>query len=62
MACISCAVGMINTSQLSREVVGMEHLPLDGSFGAVKEFVIHLRSQDIFSYLFVCHKSTCPGC
>lgn len=52
MASVPCAVGMINTAWLSKEVVGMEHLPLGGSLGAVKEFVTHLRRQDTSSYLF----------
>lgn len=62
MASVPCTVGMINTAWLSKEVVGMEHLPLGGSLGAVKEFVTHLRRQDTSSYLFVCHKSTCSEC
>lgn len=63
MASVPCAVGMINTAWISREAVGMEHLHLGGSLEAVKELVPHLRRQDIFfSYSFVCHKSTCPGC
>lgn len=45
-----------------REVVGMEHLPLGGSFGAVKKFLTYLRRQDFFFYLFFCHKSTRLGC
>lgn len=61
MASVPCAVGLINTAQLSKDVVGMEHVPLGGSLGAVKEFVTHLRRQDIFFYLSVCHKSSCPG-
>lgn len=38
---------MINTAWLSKEVVGMECLPLGGSLHAVKEFVTHVRRQDI---------------
>jgi len=56
MASVPCAVGMINIAELSKEVIGMEHLPLGGSLGAVKEFLTYLRKQDIFSYLFLCRK------
>lgn len=61
MASVPCTVGLISTAWVSREAVGMEHVPLGGSLRAVKEFVTHLRRQDIFFNLSVCHKSSCPG-
>lgn len=36
MASVACVVGMINTAWLSKEVVGVQHLPLGGSVGADK--------------------------
>lgn len=61
MASVPCAVGLISTSWFSKEVVGMGHVPLGVSLHAVMQFVTHLRRQDIFFYLSVCHKSSCPG-
>lgn len=61
VASVPCEVGLISTAHLSKEVIGMEHVTLGGSLGAVKEFVTHLRRQDGFFDLSVCHKSSCPG-
>lgn len=59
MAFISCAVAMINAAALAKEVVGIEHLPLGGSLGAIKKYVTHLRRQDFFSPAYLSVLNQC---